>query len=62
MPTQDPDVPVPSPTGWPRFTQRLFSEECGIAEAGEAVDPFRKDPGYEWSNGRKFDAGPGAAG
>ena len=40
---------------------RLWSEEVGIADAGSpmgAIDP-RKQPGYEFSNGRKFDSGLG---
>lgn len=55
MAEQDPNVPVPStdPTS-PRFTQRLFSEEVGIARAAADADPLQRDPAYEWSNGRRF--------
>lgn len=58
---EDPNVPVPTPDGWPRFSQRLWSEEVGIANASDNVDPLKKDDGYEWSNGRKFVSGNGSA-
>lgn len=43
-----------------RTSTRLWSAEVAIAEAafGE-VRPKNKEPGYEFSNGRKFDSGPG---
>lgn len=50
MPDQDPRTIV-------RTTQRLWSEEVGIAQASDplaAGDP-NKEPGYEFSNGVKFD-------
>lgn len=62
MPEQDPNVPVPTPDGHPRFSQRLFSEEVGIALADSGINPLTPDPGYEFSNGRRFNAGPGATG
>lgn len=40
---------------------RLWSEEVGIAAATDPnaeIDP-NKQPGYEFSNGRKFDTGQG---
>lgn len=45
-----------------RTSTRLWSQEVAIAEAksGGPVQPKTKEPGYEFSNGRKFDAGPGA--
>ena len=61
MPEQDPNVPL-QPVGGPTFTQRLFSEEVGIAAAESGLNPLTPDPGYEWSNGRKFAAGNGATG
>jgi hypothetical protein len=33
-------------------SQRLFSEEVGIATAGEVQDP--REPAYEFNNGRRF--------
>ena len=35
-----------------RITERLWSEEVGLAEADSVIRPL--DPGYEWSNGRTF--------
>lgn len=43
MPVTEPVVNV---------SQRLWSDEVGIAEAESIVQP--QEPGYEWSNGRKF--------
>ena len=40
---------------------RLWSEEVGIAAASDplaGIDP-NKEPGYEFSSGRKFDTGQG---
>ena len=40
---------------------RLWSEEVGIAAASDplaGIDP-NKEPGYEFSSGRKFDSGLG---
>lgn len=54
MPEQDMNVPVPTPDGQPRFTQRLFSEEVGIARASSDQDVIPRDIAYEWSNGRRF--------
>lgn len=42
-------------------TERLWSEECAIADAGSpmgSLDPS-KEPGYEFSNGRDFNSGLG---
>jgi len=42
-------------------TDRLWSEEVGIASACDdkaGIDPT-KEPGYEFGNGRKFDTGQG---
>lgn len=61
MADQDPNVPVPTPGG-PTFTQRLWSTEVGIANAEADLNPLEKDPGYEWSNGRRFNSGNGASG
>lgn len=46
-----------------KTSTRLWSQEVAIAESafGDDVRPKAKEPGYEWSNGRKFDSGPGAA-
>lgn len=51
--------PVPDPRTVVRVTQRLWSEEVGAAAADAVLPP--KDPGYEFSNGRRFDDGQGAA-
>lgn len=59
---QDPNVPVPTPDGQPSFSQRLFSEEVGIAAADSGLSAMTPEPGYEWSNGRKFASGNGATG
>jgi hypothetical protein len=40
--------------------ERLWSEEVGLARAGEALPP--KDPAYEWSNGRVHVEGNGPYG
>lgn len=41
----------------PRTSERLWSEEVGMADA---IDPLPlKEDGYEWSNGRKFKDGNG---
>lgn len=45
----------------PQVTERLWSEECAIADAADGMadkDPS-KMPGYEWSNGRTFNSGLG---
>ena len=60
MAEQDPNVPVPTPDGHPRFTQRLFSEEVGIAMANSEQNPLAPEPGYEFSNGRRLSGGRGA--
>lgn len=42
-------------------TERLWSDEVGIANANSDLggqDPT-KEPGYEFSNGRKFNSGNG---
>lgn len=41
-------------------SERLWSEEVGIARAGEPVPT--KDTAYEWSNERKFVEGDGPYG
>ena len=42
-------------------TERLWSEEVAIAEAGtDLADKDKsKEPGYEFSNGRQFNTGNG---
>lgn len=47
--------------GAPHFTQRLWSQEVGIAEAANGeVDPDARNPDvYVFSNGRKFKDGKG---
>lgn len=37
-------------------SERLWSEECGIAEADA---PLQKDVAYQWGNGRTFEPGNG---
>lgn len=46
----------------PKFSTRLWSEECAIADAGSVLSDLDPDkqPGYEFSNGRVFDSGKGA--
>lgn len=41
---------------------RLWSEEVAIAAADDpdALRDPNKEPGYEFSGGRRFDSGPGA--
>ena len=41
---------------------RLWSEEVAIAAASDpdSLRPIDQEPGYEFSNGRKFDSGLGA--
>lgn len=41
----------------PRSSDRLWSEEVGLANAD--APPPRKDPAYQWSNGRVFEEGDG---
>lgn len=43
-----------------RISTRLWSQEVGAAQA-ETLLP-EKDPGYEFSNGRRFDDGKGPYG
>ena len=50
----DPNVPI-NPPGGPTFSQRLWSEEVAIARAESGEIFTNKEPGYEFSNGRKFD-------
>ncbi len=50
----DPNVPINTPGG-PTFSQRLWSEEVAIALAESGEIFTNKEPGYEFSNGRKFD-------
>jgi len=38
---------------------RLWSEEVALASVDEDVIDPKKEPGYEWSNGRKFNSGDG---
>lgn len=45
-PAQDPKTRV-------RTSQRLFSEEVGIADAEDVARP--KDTAYQFSNGRRFE-------
>jgi len=49
------DTPVVLPA-----SQRLFSEEVGIAAADSPLPD--KDPGYQFSNGRRFSDGGKANG
>jgi hypothetical protein len=43
-----------------RTSTRLWSQEVAIAEAaGGDIVPKDKEPGYEFSSGRKFDTGLG---
>jgi hypothetical protein len=43
-----------------RTTTRSWAAEVALAEAQAGiVQPKSKEPGYEWSNGRKFDSGLG---
>jgi hypothetical protein len=41
----------------PKFSERLWSEEVAQADAANPLPPH--DPGYEFSNGRKFRDGLG---
>lgn len=50
-------MPTPAPETV-RTTERLWSEEVGLARAGEAPDAD-KYPVYEWSNLRRFWDGAG---
>lgn len=54
------DAPLPPGIS---VTERLWSEEVGIANADSdlPLDPTR-EPGYEFSNGVKFDSGKGPYG
>lgn len=52
----DPNAPQ-DPKTVVRSSTRLWSQEVGAAEAQAPLPP--KDPGYEWSNGRKFSEGNG---
>lgn len=52
----DPDAPQ-DPRTVVRSSTRLWSAEVGAAEAKSPLPV--KDPGYEWSNGRKFEDGDG---
>lgn len=56
----DPTEDLPQATPGCSFSQRLFSEEVAIAAAKEGQALLNTDPGYEFSNGRRFDTGPGA--
>lgn len=49
------DVPIVQPA-----SQRLFSEEVGIAAADAPLPD--QDPGYQFSNGRRFVDGGKATG
>lgn len=42
------------------YGQRLWSEEVAIAASMGGEPLTRPEPGYEFSNGRRFDSGPGA--
>lgn len=44
---------MPEQNAAPRFSERLWSEEVGLAEANE---PPVKDIAYRFSNGRTFAA------
>lgn len=41
------------------YSQRLFSEEVALAMAASGQVIVPNEPGYEFSNGRRFDTGPG---
>jgi hypothetical protein len=45
--TQDPKTIV-------KTSNRLWSSEVAQVEAAEGIDPLKRDPAYEFSNGRKF--------
>lgn len=53
----DPNAPQ-DPRTVVRISERLWSQEVGAAAAETLLPP--KDPGYEFSNGRRFDDGQGA--
>lgn len=46
---------IPQPAPGCSFSQRLFSEEVAIAAAKEGAPLLNAEPGYEFSNGRRFD-------
>ena len=54
---------APMPPGV-NFSERLWSEEVGIAAAEDPIDSNdpNRQPGYEFSNGVKFFSGKGAYG
>jgi hypothetical protein len=57
MAEHNPDEPIPRPPGTGiAFSQRLWSEEVGLAAAidGAPLDP--RDIEYQFSNGRQFRA------
>jgi len=55
MATQDPNVPITFPPGSGiSVSQRLFSEEVGIAAATEGQVLQEKEYVYLFSNGRRF--------
>lgn len=49
---------MPAPDQTVRTTERLWSDEVGLARAGEAPGADRV-PVYEWSNQRRFFDGYG---
>lgn len=49
---------TPDPRTVVRIGVRLWSDEVGAAAADSLLPA--KDPGYEFSNGRRFDDGQGA--
>jgi hypothetical protein len=49
---------MPTPDQTVTTSERLWSEEVGIARAGEPVGAD-KTPAYEWSNGRTMTEGLG---
>lgn len=64
MPDQYPAadyLPLPGANGV-SYSQRLWSEEVAIAASmgGEPLVNDNRQPGYLFSNGTKFDSGPGA--
>lgn len=57
MPTEDPNVPIALPPGSGiSFSQRLFSDEVGLAEemGGQSLDLDRREVTYEFSGCRRF--------
>lgn len=52
---QDPPIVMPA-------SQRMWSEEVGLAAAIDDSDLDTREPGYVWSNGRRFGTSSGSPG